>query len=88
MQLSDFIGDSIFIVVPMIHKTELKEVKLVGVEAGGIWIESQEAINVILQSSGASAARNTPVLFLPYHQISLALTVRPGLSLDETAFGL
>jgi hypothetical protein len=91
MQFTELIGDSIYVRSPLIHSTNIKEVKLVGVEAGGLWIESQELTNLVLDSYADPTivgSRKTPLFFLPYHQISMVLTTIDGLVLREKAFGV
>ena len=63
-------------------------VKLIGAEAGGLWIESQFLTNVTLQTKGVSVAPETPLFFLPFHEISLATTSIDQAALDERALGL
>jgi hypothetical protein len=72
MKLSDLIGDSILLMV----------------EAGGIWVESQELTNAVLQTLGVAAAPKTLVMFFPYHEIYVITTAIDGPSLDEKAFGV
>ena len=88
MQFTELVGESIFLLAPRIDEKTFKEVKLVGVESGGLWIESQDLTNAVLHFFGAPAAKNTPIFFLPYHEISLALTTVSGLALGEKAFGV
>lgn len=73
MQLSDLVDGTILLTIPKVHPSRWLEVRLRGVEAGGIWIESQELTNQILQNAGASSAPRTPIVFLPYHAISQAV---------------
>jgi hypothetical protein len=88
MQFSELVGSQIFIVIPRIHATDYQEVKLIGVETGGLWIESQEFTNVFLQLFGVPAAQKTPVVFFPYHEIAYVVTSLEQLALDEKAHGL
>jgi hypothetical protein len=89
MHLSDMVGDQILIRTAIFgDPNKLHKVKLLGVEAGGIWIESQEFLNVALQIGGVASTENIPVIFVPYHQIYFVLSSVRGLALDEKAFGL
>jgi hypothetical protein len=88
MQLSDYVGESIAMVLPFLHTTKIQKVKLLGVEAGGVWIQSQEFINLTLQKLEQPTAPKTMVLFVPYHGIALALASIEGPSLNEKAFGV
>ena len=88
MQLADFIGQTISMSIPRIHPVIWQQVKLHGVEAGGVWIESQAITNAVLQHAGVPAAPKTLVAFLPYHEIAFAISAIAEPSLDEKAFGL
>jgi hypothetical protein len=87
VQFSDHVGSQIWIMVKRIPG-RLQSVKLVGVETGGLWIEHQEITNAILQSVGVPTAAKTPLVFLPYGEISLAMISVEGIVLDEKAFGV
>jgi hypothetical protein len=76
------------ILIPRIHPGHYQKVKLVGIESGGLWVESQEVINQTLQATGAPAAPKTLVIFFPYHERSFAFGRLDMLSLNEKAFGL
>jgi hypothetical protein len=88
MLLSDFVGQNVTLLIPFFHQTKLQEVKLHGVEAGGIWIESQAFTNQALQRFGVATAPKTLVFFLPYSQISLGIASGDWPALDEKAFGV
>lgn len=87
MTLSDHIGQEILALVPLIEPDHYQMVKLHGVEAGGIWIESQELINKVFSAVNEAASERTPLFFLPYHQIAFAIAPIDGLALNERAFG-
>jgi hypothetical protein len=67
MQLSDYIGNSILILIPKIHEKKYQKVILHGVEASGIWIESQMRIPMMAISRSEvmaiSAERSDARLF-------------------------
>jgi hypothetical protein len=88
MQFSDILNQEVIVLIPKLDPVKLKVVKVVGVEAGGVWIESQEITNTLLQMLKVSSAPKRPLFFFPYHQITLAMYAMPGTSLDEKAFGL
>jgi len=75
-------------VIPAIHATTIQEVKVLGVEFGGVWIQSQALTNAFLQILGVAVAPKTMVAFVPYHGISLAFSSIEGPALNETAFGV
>lgn len=88
MRLSDFIGQEIILLIPFIEPDHYQSVRLLGVEAGGIWIESQGMINKVYSALGEVASERTPAFFFPYHQIEFGLVGIPGLALNESAFGV
>jgi hypothetical protein len=87
MQLSDYIGQQLMLFVrPLGNK--LQEVTLLGVEAGGVWLECQNVTNAALASLSAPSSQNTPVWFVPYGEITLGFAAIPKRALNEKAFGL
>ncbi len=88
LKLADLIGRQVLFLIPRIHPDVYQKVKLMGVEAGGIWIDSQELTNKFLRAAEMPAAPNTLVFFLPYHEIAFAIGTVEGTSLDEKAFGV
>jgi hypothetical protein len=88
MQFSELIGQEIAVLIPKIHHSDLQRVLVVGVEGGGIWIESQDATSVVLQKLNLAASPRTIVFFLPYHEIMFAMAGAAGTALDEKAFGV
>jgi hypothetical protein len=82
MQLSEFIGEIVPFKIARIDPDHEQEVLLHGVEAGGVWIESQELTNNFLTRMRVSSSPRTIVLFLPWHEISFAIGSidKPGLN--------
>ena len=60
--------------------TDLWEVKLLGVEPGGIWIECQALTEVVLKFMKQSVLHCTPIIFVPFSSIQFA-----GAFLDRVA---
>jgi hypothetical protein len=56
MQFSELIGQEVAVLIPKIHQSDLQRVLVVGAEGGGIWIESQDATNVVLQKLNLAAS--------------------------------
>jgi hypothetical protein len=74
--LTSMIGKNILLlstVFSSMTKPLLKEVKLHGIEHGGIWIESDEATQNFLKSAGVSEIPKTLVWFLPWHKVEIIL---------------
>jgi hypothetical protein len=88
MQLSDYIGQVIVMAIPAIDPKAFQEVKLLGVEAGGIWVENQKLINMGLKSYGLAASETSIAFFFPYHEIRFGYVPIDGPALDEKAFGV
>jgi hypothetical protein len=88
MQFAELVGQQILLNIPRLDQTHYQKVKLIGVETGGLWLESQALTNCVLQARGVPAAPKTLVWFLPYHEISFAISSIEGVALDEAAFGL
>jgi hypothetical protein len=86
MQLSDYIDKLIIINAQPLGG--IKQVKLLGVEAGGVWIESQEAMNQLLGHFNVATAPTTFVFFLPYGQIEMISVPISKVGLNEKAFGV
>lgn len=87
MELRDYIGDSIMLVIPDLDpKPQL--VTLLGVEAGGIWIESQPLTNKLLETIGQQVWPASPTFFFPYHAIRLGIGKSNAPALGEEAFGV
>jgi len=87
MQLPDYIGKDVVLLIPFIEQ-HYQTVKLLGVEAGGIWIESQEMVNKVYSAVGKVDSPRTPVFFFPYHQIEFGMVAIQGMALNEEAFGV
>ena len=87
MKFENLIGQRIVLLCPDSDQ-KIHAVKLVGIETGGLWIESQELTNLLLQAVGLPTSPETPVLFLPYHAIGGVLVGIQQTALDEKALGV
>jgi hypothetical protein len=88
MQLSEHLGQEILLLVPDIDPKIPQLVKLIGVEAGGVWIESQSLTNTFLTGINQATWPGSPSFFLPYHAIRLGIGRVDAPALNEKAFGL
>jgi hypothetical protein len=88
MRLSDYIDQEIIVLILFIEPDHYQTVRLVGVEAGGIWIESQAMVDKMFSALGEVASERTPIFFFPYHQIEFAMVPREGIALNESTFGV
>ena len=72
----------------MIDPIVMQELRLIGIEDGGIWVESQALSNLWLAKLGLPASPRTLVWFLPYHEIKIVMHSIEQTSLSESAFGV
>ena len=64
------------------------ELKLHGVEHGGIWVENQELTDSVLKVLNAATLPLQPVFFVPYSSILWAFSLTEGQSLSAGKLGL
>ena len=81
------IGEVVNGIVPSLSRKTL-QLKIVAVDAGGLWVESQDYTNRVLKGAKISGAPLTPVLFLPFSAISYLVRLQEGRSLSEESYGL
>ncbi len=87
-KLEDYVGNTILIRSIPINEQYPAMVKLVAVDNGGIWIESQDATEHFLQQFKLTSAPKTPIWFLPFSQISWILGSEDYPSMSEKSLGL
>jgi len=88
IKLNDYVGQTILIRSIPIKENGPAAVKLVAVDDGGIWIESQDATDHWLAFVKLTSAPRTPVWFLPYGQIAWILGSEDYPALSEKSLGL
>lgn len=88
MKLQSLVGSTVRMLIPRLHAVKHQDVKLLGVEVGGLWIENQGITNAILQAAGVATGPRTPIFFLPWHEIATIFHYLPQQALDEKAFGV
>ena len=86
--LNSMVGEMIIVRIAALDQEEMSLVKLHGVDANGIWIESQKFTDAMMKKCHLASSVTTPVLFVPFHSIEFILGSLRSLSLSETAFGL
>jgi hypothetical protein len=86
--LTEMVGQEIIAFIPIMDRKVLQKVKLLGVETGGIWIESQKMTNVLLGALGVQSAPKSAIFFLPFQQITFVVAGQDVPSLGEKAFGV
>lgn len=78
------IGETIWV---MMHN-HVDEAILRGVEAGGLWIESEELCTLVLRLANQRVAPVSFVFFLPFHSMLGAMRAVGGVSFDVKGLGL
>ena len=86
--LQNMIGEVIITRIPVLDADGLTLVKLLAIEAHGIWVESQDFTDELMQKFQVSSSRTTPIVFVPFHKIDFIIGSLDSLSLSEPAFGL
>jgi hypothetical protein len=85
--LQSLIGQEIHALIPLLDPKIMQRIKLHAVEVGGIWIECEKFTQDMLQATQMSASK-TPLLFLPYSQITFVLFGDEQIALSESSFGV
>ena len=86
--LAGMIGEVIIVRIPLLEAERMLLVKLHGVEAHGIWIESQDFTNELMEKFHFSSSRTTLLIFVPFEKVDFIIASLDSLSLSEPALGL
>jgi hypothetical protein len=86
--LKSMVGKVIIVRIPALDPEEMSLVRLHGVEPNGIWIESQDFTDAMMQKCKLAASTTTLLLFVPFHSIEYVIGSIDALSLSEAALGL
>ena len=86
--LKKLIGQTIIIRSIVIDEQHPAVVKLLNVETGGIWIESQKLTNHFLSEINVQQAPKTLVAFVPFQQIAWIFGSIDSPALSEKSFGV
>ena len=86
--LASMVGKVIIARIPALNAKEMSLVKLHGIEPNGIWIESQDFTDAMMNRCKLTASRTTLLLFVPFHNIKYIVGSIDALSLSEAALGL
>ena len=82
------IGEVVIARIPLLDADGMTFVKIHGIEAHGIWLESQDFTNRLMEQFQFSSSRTTPLVFLPFDKIDFIIARLDSLALSEPAFGL
>ena len=86
--LASMIGEVIIVCIPLLNADGMLLVKLHGIEANGIWVESQDFTNQLMEKFHFSSSRTTPLVFVPFEKVDFIIGSLDSLSLSEPALGL
>jgi len=86
--LKNMVGEVIIARIPVLDEYQLSLVKLHGVDSNGIWIESQEFTESMMNKFKFTASATTLLLFVPYAGIDFIVGSVNSLCLSERALGL
>ena len=88
LRLRQMVGETVKGVVLFIHQTRILDLKIHGIEFGGIWLECQNVTEGMLARIGEQSAPKTPIVFVPYSQIKFLLSSIDAPALSERGFGV
>ena len=69
LSLSTLVGQEIYVKIPAWKQDQIMSVYLVGVEFGGIWIESRDFMEEFVASTPHTMTQKFLQVFVPYAQI-------------------
>jgi hypothetical protein len=87
MDLTQFIGARVIVGPSRLSEESLVAV-LRGVEASGLWLESEDLTLKLLRAAGLQASLRKPLAFLPLSQVTYVVAFEEAVSLDESALGV
>ena len=82
------VGEVIIVRIPLLDADALMLVKLHGIEAHGIWIESQDFTNELMEKFHFWSSRTTPLILVPFDKLDFIIASLDSLALSEPALGL
>jgi hypothetical protein len=91
LRLHDMLGEMLVGIVPVLDAVDGGphiEFRLISVDVGGIWVESQSFTEMILKTGNKQASEKSPALFLPFSSISYLARIHDVPALSEKGFGL
>lgn len=86
--LESMVGEVVIARIPLLDSEGMMLLKLHGVEASGIWLESQDFTNQLMEKFRFVSSRTTPLVFVPFDKVDFIIGSLDSLSLSESAFGL
>lgn len=86
--LKELIGRLVVMKIPALDESELVFVKLLRLEAAGVWVESHRYNQEMLERYDMPESATTLVLFVPYASVAYVVSSVQKIALSESAFGL
>jgi hypothetical protein len=86
--LNELIGYTVTVHSENVNRDHPVRVKLHGVEAGGVWIESKELTDHWSHEIGKSGGPQTLIWFLPFSQIAWIMAAIGVPALSEKGLGV
>jgi hypothetical protein len=84
LSLSDLVGQKLYIKIPVWKQDKPIYVTLVGVDAGGIWIESNDFMEEFLEGTPHKMTEKSMQVFVPYSQVLAIYHFGGGPWISET----
>lgn len=88
MTFREHIGESAIFFFLHFKPKEAIEATIASVDPGGLWLESQQFHDMILDVLKASTTPKKPLLFFPYSEIFYAILFVEGVALSEKRLGV
>ncbi|HUQ49550.1 MAG TPA: hypothetical protein VM056_02460 [Terriglobales bacterium] len=88
MRLEKLVGQTIFAKIPQFNPEIPVLYKLLEIEHGGLWLESQDLLNEFLEVAQRQASPRTLTIFVPLSQVGYIFGSEDYPALSEKAFGL
>ena len=86
--LKSMIGEMIVARIPALDTDDMSLVKLHGVEANGIWIESHDFTQSMMNRCDLAISETTTILFVPFSSVEYIVDAYRSTSISEFAFGV
>jgi hypothetical protein len=84
VSLAGLVGTNVFVTIPAFKRGQMTIVKLIGVEVGGIWIESDDLMAEMLAGLPITMTQRRARVFIPFAQLLAVYTFGGGPWISET----
>jgi hypothetical protein len=86
--LANMVGEIVIARIPLLDADGMMLLKIHAVEAGGLWLESQDLTNGLMEAFNFFGSSTTLLVFVPFDKIDFIIAATDSLALSESAFGL